>query len=283
MNSSDDRRTGSVAAGAVDVGFVDAGTDEPGRCPIVLLPGTGGRPATHYAFLLPMLAARHRVVGVDFAPIPEDAGELGVDDLVEQVVAVLEHVLPGRRVLLVGYSLGAVVATALAARRPDLVDSLALVAGWLTTDVHQQLRSSVWHALRAEDSKALRDYMTYCAFSQPYLLARTALELELLPTRFELDERLDQHMDLNRRVDIAGLAQHVAAPTLVVGCTHDQMVPVRHSKLLFGAITGARYTEIASGHGVLLERPAEVYRLIESFAADPHHHPAGSILPAPAP
>lgn len=287
MTPSAARRTGSTAVrtagGTVHVGFVDDGAERPGRRTIVLLPGTAGRSDTHYAFLLPMLAARHRVIGVDFAPLGEGTDGPTVDDLVEQAVAVLEHVRPAEPVLLVGYSLGAVVATALAARRPELVGGLVLVAGWLTTDVHQQLRNSVWQTLRDEGSKALRDFMTYCAFSQPYLLARTPLERELLPTRFELGELLDQHMDLNRRVDIAALAPLVAAPTLVVGCTYDQMVPAQHARLLFGAITDARYTEIASGHAALTERPAEVLSLVEAFAADPGRHPAGSVLPTPTP
>jgi pimeloyl-ACP methyl ester carboxylesterase len=85
-----------------------------------------------------------------------------------------------------------------------------------------------------------------------------------------------------QRVDLDSGSAH-RATTLVIGCTHDQMVPVRHSKALFGAIRDARYTEIASGHAVVFERPAQLVQIIDQFNEAPSRHAAGSILPTARP
>ncbi|MGV9790938.1 alpha/beta fold hydrolase [Streptomyces sp. NPDC003435] len=272
---------GSVTVDGVEVRYVDTGDDaKDERAPIVLVHGTGGSTQKHYAYLFPLLAARQRVVSLDLAqPVPA-GGILTLDHLEKQVAAVIETVLPDQPVTLVGYSLGAVVATVVAARRTTLVRNLVLVAGWMTTDTQQKLRNRVWHELRAHGSpSALAEYTAFCAFGGPYL-ARTTLD-ELAPALAALTPGPfdDMQMALNQRVDISGLVPDVKATTLVVGCTHDQMVPVRHSKALFGAIDDARYTEVECGHAVVFERPAQLVQLIEQFNSNPTNYSAGSILP----
>jgi len=267
-----------LSVGSFEVGIVDSGEDHEDQAPILLLPGTGGSTKRHYGFVHPMLSLRRRVVGVDFGPAPSPDGAMSLDDLRDQALAVAEDVLPGRRFLICGYSLGAEVAALVAAERPDLVEGLVLVGGWLRSDAHQRLRNSVWRTLRREDSAALRDYMTFCAFSSAYLAARAPEELERLPERFVLGDLIDQHMRLTPTIDLTEVVEKVVAPTLVVGCSLDQMVPPRATKQLFGAIADARYAEVASGHAIHTERPAEMLRLVEQFASEPTGTPAGSIL-----
>ena len=70
----------------------------------------------------------------------------------------------------------------------------------------------------------------------------------------------------------------ITAPTLVVGAACDEVVGRRQTRLLFGAIANARYAEIASGHAIVHERPAELLALVEAFLLDPEAQPAGSTL-----
>lgn len=75
----------------------------------------------------------------------------------------------------------------------------------------------------------------------------------------------------------------MSVPTLVIGCTHDQMVPLRHSKQLFGAIEDSRFAQIPTGHGVVFERPSEVCHHVQQFVDHPTLYPAGTIIPVPTP
>lgn len=79
-------------------------------------------------------------------------------------------------------------------------------------------------------------------------------------------------------VDLREDVANLCLPTLVIGCTQDQMVSLRQAQLLFGGIRDARLATVDAGHGVLRERPSEVYALIDDFVRDPHSHPAGSVI-----
>jgi pimeloyl-ACP methyl ester carboxylesterase len=175
-----------------------------------------------------------------------------------------------------GYSLGAVVAASLAGHRPDLVDRLVLISGWIKTDAQQILRNGIWQTLRKEKSSALREYTVFCALSGDFQTLLQPQDFQRIVESIQTNEFIDQQMDLNRRVDISDAVESIQMPTLVIGCSDDQMVPKRHSKALFGAIIDARYLEITSGHAVLHERTAEVLRAASGFFYNPTFYPAGT-------
>ena len=281
-NNHQDRSAASVFVDGTAVPYHSAGTSEGERPVLVMVHGSTGSTDSHYGYLFPMLAFRQRVVSIDLTQ-PAQGGPLTLEQLVQQVCAVIDQVSSGKPVSLMGYSLGAVVAAAVAAERPDGVRNLMLVAGWMKTDAHQQLRNGIWRELRDTGSDAIRSYMVFCAFSSGFIAARTQQELDGMADKITLDDFVDQQMDLNSRVDIVYQVPKIRATTLVVGCTQDQMVPRTHSLQLFGAIDDARYTEIDSGHAVVFERPAELLRLVDNFLRDPSANPAGSVIPASRP
>jgi pimeloyl-ACP methyl ester carboxylesterase len=272
-----DVREGGLDVDGLTVGFADSLNGRPGKAPIVLVHGTGGSTRRHFPFLFPMLAAEQRVVSVDLAT-PEEDPAGGPERLAAQVRAVLDAVLPGERVTLVGYSLGAVVAAVTAASAPEQVGSLVLCAGWMRTDRQQTLRNDVWHALRSTP-EALARFHVFCAYSAPFLALRTPAELEQLLAAARSDDDTARQMQINRAVDLTEVAPRIACPTLVVAGSDDQMTPARQGKRLFGAIPDARYTEITSGHAMVAERGAELVHLVNTFSADPTRYPAGSTLP----
>ena len=273
----------SVTVDGATVTYFDSQDAHGSVNPIVLVHGTGGSTAVHYGFLFPMLASAHRVISVDFGQ-PELTQGLTVDHLRRQVEAVIDAVVPQQQVTLVGYSLGAVVAATVAASRPEVIENLVLVAGWMKTDSQQLLRNDVWKSLRASgDVDALRRYTVFCAFGGPFLGARTLDELAPAINAVGMSEFGDLQMELNREIDIRDRVADIAARTLIIAGEHDQMVPKRHSKDLFGAIENARYTEIASGHALVFERPAELHKQIDNFAKNPSRFEAGTIIPAVRP
>jgi pimeloyl-ACP methyl ester carboxylesterase len=97
--------------------------------PLVLLHGLGGS-SVNWALLAPRLAERHRVVLVDLpghgrsAPLPAAPG---IGPYADRVALLLERLGLGA-VVVVGHSLGGLVALRLAARHPGSVRGLVLAA-----------------------------------------------------------------------------------------------------------------------------------------------------------
>jgi pimeloyl-ACP methyl ester carboxylesterase len=184
----------------------------------VLVPGFGA--AADFDFVAPMLARDHEVAVV------ETASRLTTD----------------ADTILVGYSLGAVVAAAHAARHP--VGGLVLICGW--TQAPPRLLDWTRHA---GDPAFARHTMVgpgsdRIPLVRPELLAM----VESLPV-----------------ADLGG----IGCPTLVIGATFDLVATAHESRLLHGGIADSRYVELPTGHAALAERPAEVLSLLSAFAAHP--------------
>ncbi|OLF53916.1 alpha/beta fold hydrolase [Pseudomonas chlororaphis] len=276
----------TVVIGNVEVTCYDSGKATTNvtaeRPPIVLVHGTGGSASSHFGFLFPMLELNQRVVALNFTrPLEQD--ELTLADLEAQIVGIIDKVLPGVPVTLVGYSLGAVAAASVAAHRPDLVGNLVLVAGWVKTDPQQELRNAVWRQLYQAKLPAIREFTAYCGFSPRFFNYATPAQITTMLAAINPGEFDELQMALNRSIDLTASIGNIQATTLIVGCTYDTMVPIQHSKRLFGSIIDARFVEIESGHAVVYERPAQLCQIIDQFNEMPTRYPAGSILPAQYP
>lgn len=101
----------------------------------LLVNGTGGGDG-HWDDLIERLAQSRTVVTLDCSGAGEstdDGASLDFQTLARQVAAVAEAA-GAPHVDLVGHSLGAAIATVLAAERPELVRTLTLVSGFLSAD-----------------------------------------------------------------------------------------------------------------------------------------------------
>lgn len=270
-------QTAKVTVNGVEVSYTDipspAGTD---LAPLVMVHGTGGSTAIHFSFLAPMASTRTRVISVDLSDTTE--AELSIDGLADQVEAVIGAALPGQKVTLLGYSQGAVIAAAVAARRPDVVANLILVAGWMKTDPQQLLRNDLWHQIADTAPASLGQFGTFCAFSPSFLATRLEADIAALHNPNPPSVFLRRQMKLNRNIDIVSAVESIRACTLIIGMTEDNMVPVHHSKAMFGAIADARFAALKAGHAVVFERPAQLFSLIDAFISEPDRHAAGSTV-----
>lgn len=274
MKIHPDAHEGTVQVGGLVVPFHDTLAPQDIRETIVLVHGTGGSAATHFRTLYPMLAARYRVLALDLQTPAED---LTLECYAAQVGAVIQKQVPGTPVHLLGYSLGALVASAVAASQPELVRSLSLVAGWISADNQQLLRNGIWDKLFATDHELLREFVTFTAFGPPFLAGRSKGEVEQLVSSRVFPEGIAQQMELNRSADIGEVLGSIGAPTLVIAGRHDAMVPARQTQLLYGAIPDARYATIDSGHAIVHERPAQLFQIVNEFITDPRATPAGLV------
>ena len=283
MNGEQRLRSDTVTVEGVKVRYFMAGEDRDHEQPIMLAHGIGGSTSSDFSFLMPMLVRRRLVVSVDFVE-PAHGGahaddRLGLDHLESQLEAVAGHLGPGREFTLLGYSLGAVVSAAFAAKS-DLVSHLILVAGWMKPSAKLRLHSRIWRRLREERSASVGDYMLSCMHSASYLSARSSEELASRAAGMAAATSFDERqMELAGNLDITELLPRIGATTLVVGCIEDEIATEQQSKALFGAIDDARYVPVSSGHALLEERPAELLALVDSFIAAPRRHEAGTILP----
>ncbi|MFI6927515.1 alpha/beta fold hydrolase [Nonomuraea spiralis] len=235
---------------------------------LVMVHGTGGDAATNYAHLVPNLADIRTVITPDYAGSGETTdpgGDLTLDLLIEQVAATFPEGGPSD---LVGFSLGAVVAAGLAARYPELVRRLVLIAGWTHAgDPRLQLGLHTWARLAATDPESYAAYGPLVGFSPAFVsgLGEDGLKAMLAG---DPPPGTVRQIELDLRTDIRDLLPAITAPTLVIGCTQDHLVPVEHARALHAALPGSRYAELDSGHVVLHERPAEVTALIRDFVTN---------------
>jgi len=182
----------------------------------VLIPGFGG--AADFDFVAPMLAREHEVSIAEAAAGPVTrAGSI-----------------------LVGYSLGAVIAAAHAASHP--VGALVLICGW--TQPTPRLVDWTRHA--GDDAFARHTMVGPGSDRTPLVRPELLAQVVSLPVA-----------DLSR----------IACPTLVIGATFDLVATAHQSRLLYGGIADSQYVGVATGHAALAERPAEVLSLLSEFAA----------------
>lgn len=109
----------------VELAYDDVG--DPGREPVLLLHGLGDARST-WRHLVPGLAMRYRVLALDFRGHGESGHARGTYSLphhLADAVALCDRVLAGPAVV-VGHSLGGVVAHTMALSRPDLVRGVLL-------------------------------------------------------------------------------------------------------------------------------------------------------------
>ncbi|GAA3473582.1 alpha/beta fold hydrolase [Nonomuraea roseola] len=221
---------------------------------LVLVHGTGGDPATNYGHLVDGFADVRHVITPDYSQL---TGELSVDQLASHVTADL----PDEPYDLVGFSLGAVVAAAIAAGDPARVRRLVLIAGWVdNSDFRLHLGFSTWARLAATDPTSFAAFGPLVAFSPAFVSAMGEDATKGTPPPGTVSQ-----IELDARVDIRDRLPLITAPTLVVGCSQDHLVPVSNARALHEGIAGSSYAELDSGHVVLLERPAEITTLIRDF------------------
>src|SRR5690242_19590472 len=192
--------------GTVQVGDVDVAYSVQGRGdPVVLVHGTTSSTEASWLQVTPVLAERFTVIGPDMpgsGATSFSGKQLELDDIVEQTLAAASDA-GAERFHLAGWSLGAVVAAAVAATAPERVRSLALVCGWVRTDVRFRFTLDLWRRLIETDPElfgryAFADGLTVGSFEA---LGVEGVEA-LLPTLALAPGSLAQ-IELDQRIDIA--------------------------------------------------------------------------------
>jgi 3-oxoadipate enol-lactonase len=234
--------------------------DGAADAPVVVLSNSLGATRAMWDPQVPALAERFRVVTYDtrgHGASPAPAGPYTLDDLVDDLVALLDEVGAGRAHV-VGLSLGGMTAMRLAAREPDRVESLAVLCTSAKADPQPFLdRAAAAHSggTAALAPTVVSRWLTpsYAA-AHPDLVAR----LEAMITAAD-DEGYAACCEVVARMDVRADLPLIAAPTLVVSAADDFALPPEHQKLIAEAIPGAELLTVSPGaHVANLEQPLQV-------------------------
>lgn len=238
---------------------------------LVFLPGLHGDAQTWDAVrrgLPPEVACR----AVDLPAVSD------LDRLTDDVAA---EVPPGS--VVVGHSLGGVVAMNLADRHPELLAGLVLVTAppGAEDSAASEARSARAAGLGAAEYEEIAlDGMESVYFGDrgrdPQVRAERLRAARVYgPRRFAAHSRA-----LGSRPDRSGFLASVTCPVLVVGASHDRVVPTEEQRRWAetngarqwgggaspGEATGLTYAEIAeTGHMVPVEAPAEFAQLLTDW------------------
>ncbi|GLI02564.1 alpha/beta fold hydrolase [Phytohabitans aurantiacus] len=255
----------TTSAAGTTVEYTVAGSG-PG---IALVAGTGLPAQGNFGHLVDAFAGS-TVVLPDYAgsgqtTAPDD-GPLTLDLLAEQIAAAARDAVDGP-VDLVGYSLGAMVAATVAAHHPDLVRRLVLVAGWTgPDDARHKLAVDLWLRLERTDHDLFNRFLQLNCLSAPFLSGLGDEGMAgLIAGAPPITPGMRRHMELDLVADVRELLSKISAPTLVVGLTRDQVIPVERARQVHEAIPGSAYAEIDTGHLVMFEQPGLFVETVRGF------------------
>ena len=177
---------------------------------------------------------------------------------------------------LAGWSLGAQLAIAVAARHPDKVGKLLLVAG--TTSFVQ--RDGWPHAMAPE---MLTEFAAGIAADVEAMLPRfvggfnrgdarakaVSAELLKLADPRPSGEVLATGLDWLRDIDLRDLAPQVKAPTLLIHGAADPLMPLGAAEALAALIPGARLAVFDDcAHAPFMSRPDDFLATVRQFLHD---------------
>lgn len=254
--------------------WVEAGGE---RGPLVLaLPGLsdGLGPLSEPRFARAAVAARDRTLPYRLVTLshrhPVEPGTTTAD-LAAAVARFVEEVLGGPVVVL-GHSMGGMVAQWLAVDHPHLVRALGLTATLARPDQAFTRTLRRWQGL--VDTGAWRAF--YAAADAASYTGRALARRRVL-ARLGRAPALDHLADRHRALTEACLAHdttarlaEVACPTVVVAGARDPLVAPERSRELAAAVPGARFTLLGGlAHGFPEQAPARTVAALASLLDDP--------------
>lgn len=234
---------------------------------VVLVHGLGGR-VDQWLPVARRLASRHRVVLVELpghglSPMPPP---FTLDQATAALEATLAKTAP-EPFLLVGHSMGGVVAVNLALRHPGRVRGLVLVETVLRPGLDDAERRGIRSALRADWKGTVRDIWTSFGRDSVQGAALQAAAAEVDPAT------LREWIDLALDTDLSAAAAELRMPVRVVLADRNwergRLWPEVAAELGYAEVRRLTPQRLGGcGHFLMLDRPDDLARAIAAAAAD---------------
>ncbi len=255
-------------AGGTRLRYLELGSGE--GAPVLLLHGFGAD-LNSWMFTQPALADGRRVLALDLPGHGGSSREVGAGDAAMFGEAV-ESFLAGLdlgAVHLVGHSLGGAIAASLAARRPDLVRTLTLIApAGLGAEINVAFIDGFVRASRRKDAVEVLQLLVH----DPALVSRTMVEDVL---RFKRLDGVTAALETIARawfaagrqsVDVTAAITGLTLPVQVIWGRDDRIIPVAHAAAVAPGVPV--HVLEAAGHLPHMEKSGEVNRLIRRFIGE---------------
>jgi non-heme chloroperoxidase len=258
--------TARLATG-IEVQYAEQG--DPGGEALVFLHGYSD---SWFSFsrLLPLLPARYHAYALSqrgHGDSGRPAAGYSIDQLAADVVAFLDALGVGRAIL-VGHSLGSLIARRVAEIRPERVARLVLI-GAIATPMNPdvlELREAVRALEDPVPAEFVREFQAstvHVPVPDPFF-ERVVAESLKLPAHVWRDVA-----DGFCAFDDAGQLGRIAAPTLLLWGDRDAYFPREEQERLASAIPGARLTVYPeTGHTPHWERPERVATDLDAFVRE---------------
>nr|WP_302897318.1 alpha/beta hydrolase [Mesorhizobium sp. LMG 17147] len=219
-----------------------------------------------FSLLAPHLAGRRRVIPDLRGHGASPAGTRGFApaDFAEDVASLIER-LRLERPVLVGHSLGSMVAIEAAARYPEMIGGLVLMAGTLRPQIGEDHPMTIGvRALRDPISPAdpFYEYWHACEAEVPAdFLTMAAKEASAMPAALWC-----AILEQVRRVDLTDKARTLHLPALVIAGGRDLLFDETHQRRLLEEIPAAAFVSaVRCGHNPHWEDPALVAAAIARY------------------
>jgi pimeloyl-ACP methyl ester carboxylesterase len=243
-----------------------------GRGPaLVLITGYSGTMESWDPAFVNLLAEHHRVVIFDNAGIGETQAlpePLTIDAMADQTSALISALGLGKPAVL-GWSMGGMIAQALAIRHPTQVSRLVLCATFPGSGNNAVPSQKVINALNGGGQAALNDlFPTDQAKAAAAFVAATATYPSSTPApAATVAAQAKAIIEWWDDRDPAGrMTATISVPTLVADGTVDRLDPASNSRALAKLIPGARLQLYAdAGHAFLFQDESSFVPLVESF------------------
>jgi pimeloyl-ACP methyl ester carboxylesterase len=231
------------------------------RTPLLLLPGTLCTGAVFKELLQPLSEHASSVTVAEFRQ------ERSIDEMARQAARLVPA---NQKTSIIGFSMGGMVAIALARRYPDIVDRLALINSNSHADLpdrHEARLKTLAEARRHGLRQVVRDAML-----PTYLYRQEAKHRSLILDMAEaqgIDAFAAQIEALANRPDASTALQRIEQPVLIIGSKNDPLCPPsRQQDMLRQAQKGTLVMLEDCGHFSLLERPAAVSQALIDWLAE---------------
>ena len=245
--------------------------------PLILINGYGATKDDWDPAFIEALAARHDVICLDnrgMGASERGEGELTVGRLAQDVVQVMDA-LGLERTAVAGWSLGGFVAQELAAREPDRVEALVLLATDSGGKAAVRCPPEVEARLR-DRSGTPREQATRLIgllFPEPVAAEIDArfgdlvaeARAQLSPTVLEAQEKLIDRWHADSPDERLAA---IRCPALVAAGTDDAVIPSANCQALAECLPDARVALFPGcGHAFMAQEPERLVRLIGAFLA----------------